>query len=93
MSACLFYVLYCGITKTYSWALLATLSAILIEGLVLMLYRGRCPFTTLAERLGAEKGSVTDIFLPRFMARNVFKFSTVLFAAELLLLGFGYLLK
>ena len=31
----------------------------------------RCPMTTLAESLGAEKGSVTDIFLPRWFARNL----------------------
>ena len=93
MLACLLYILYGGITKTYNWSLLVAISAILLEGLVLILNHGRCPFTTLAERLGAEDGSVTDIFLPHWMARNVFKLFTVLFAAELLLLGFGYLLK
>ena len=93
MSACLLYVLYAGITRTYNWALLVAISAIFIDGLVLILNHGRCPFTTLAEGLGAEKGSVTDIFLPHWMARHVFKFFTVVFAAELLLLGFGYFLK
>ena len=31
----------------------------------------RCPLTGLAERLGAEHGAVTDIFLPRWLAANV----------------------
>ena len=93
MSACLIYILYCGITRTYNWALLLAIGAILIEGLALLLNHGRCPFTTLAEKHGAEKGSVTDIFLPQWMARNVFRFSTVLFSAELVLLGLGYFLK
>ena len=30
-----------------------------------------CPLTPLAERLGAERGSVTDIFLPDWLARNL----------------------
>jgi hypothetical protein len=31
----------------------------------------RCPLTSLAEDLGATHGSVTDIFLPRRLARNL----------------------
>ncbi len=30
-----------------------------------------CPLTELAERYGAERGSVTDIFLPGWLARNL----------------------
>ena len=28
----------------------------------LLINKGRCPFTTMAEKQGAEKGSVIDIF-------------------------------
>jgi hypothetical protein len=31
----------------------------------------RCPLTSLAERFGAERGSVTDIYLPAWLARNL----------------------
>ena len=31
----------------------------------------RCPLTKVAERLGAEQGSVTDIYLPRWLAHNL----------------------
>ena len=93
MSACLIYILYCGITKTYDWTLLLAISAILINGLALLLNHGRCPLTTLAEKQGAEKGSVTDIFLPQWIARNVFRVSTVLFSAELVLLAFRYFIE
>ncbi len=31
----------------------------------------RCPLTGVAERLGAESGAITDIFLPKWLARNV----------------------
>ena len=86
----LLYILYCAITRTYNWILLLALIAIMINGLALLLNHMRCPLTTLAEKLGAEKGSVTDIFLPQWMARNVFRVSTVLFTAELVLLALGY---
>ena len=90
MSACLIYILYGGITKTFNWILLIVIVAIFVEGIALLLNKWRCPLTTLAEKYGAEKGSVTDIFLPPVIARNVFKVSTVLFAAELVLLGIRY---
>lgn len=31
----------------------------------------RCPLTGLAEDLGAQRGSVTDIFLPKWLAANI----------------------
>ena len=93
MSVCLLFVLYCGITRTYNWILLLAIGAILIEGAALVLNHWRCPLTTLAIKHGAEKGTVTDIFLPKWMARNVFYVSTVVFAISLVLLGLGYYMK
>jgi hypothetical protein len=40
--------------------------------------------------MGAEKGSVTDIFLPDIIARNIFRVSTPLFCAALVLLAVRY---
>ena len=93
MAVCLLYVLYCGITRTYNWILILAISAILIEGLALILNHWRCPLTTLANKLGAEKGSVTDTFLPSCITRNVFNISIVVFAISLVLLGLGYFTK
>jgi len=90
ISACLIYVLYCGITKTYNLMLVLAISAIIFEGVALLLNQGRCPLTTFTERQGAEKGSVTDIFLPAWMARNTFRISTVLFTTGIVLLAFRY---
>jgi hypothetical protein len=90
MSACLIYILYCGITRTFNWLLLVAIAAIMVEGMVLLFNHGRCPFTDLAEKAGATSGSVTDLFLPDWIALNTFKFSTVLFIAELVLLAVRY---
>ncbi len=92
MSICLFYVLYCAITRTYDWTLFTAMGVILIDGLSIALNRGRCPLTTLAEKHGAENGAVTHFILPAFCARYVFKFFTVLFAVEVIWLIFGYFL-
>ncbi len=90
MLACLLYILYAAITKTFNWILLLALVAIFTEGMVLIINKWRCPLTSLAEKYGAEKGAVTDMFCPGAISRNVFKIAIVLFPAELILLGIRY---
>jgi hypothetical protein len=47
----------------------------------------RCPLTGIAEDLGAESGSVTDIFLPKWLAANVANIYAPMFGVALLLHG------
>jgi len=90
MVACLVYILYCAIAGRYDWTLLFTLAAISLEGLVLLLNHGKCPFTDLARKYGDPNGSVTDIFLPMWCARHTFKISMVVVTIELIWLAWGY---
>lgn len=90
MCLSLFYILYGAVARIYDWTLLTAIVVILINGLAIVLNRGRCPLTTLAEKYGAENGAVTDIILPAWCARYVFKFFTVVSAVEVVLLSVGY---
>jgi hypothetical protein len=83
----IFVVLSCGVTyvlvsgatnRITRWTWIAVV-AIVVEGLVLVASGGRCPLTTVAERLGANHGSVSDIFLPRWFADRIFPICTTLF--------------
>jgi hypothetical protein len=47
------------------------LTAALGECLVFVANRGRCPLTDIVERLGADSGRVSDIFLPRWFADRI----------------------
>ena len=93
MVSCLGYILSCAIAGRYDWTLLVALGAICLEGLVLLLNKGRCPFTNLAEKYGAANGTVTDLFLPMWCARHTFKISTVVVIIELIWLAAGYFTK
>ena len=93
VSACVLYVLYCGITGTYNWVLLVAIGTVFIEGLVLLRNHFQCPITVLAREHGDERGTVTDMFLPRWLAPRVFPISTVLFAIGLTWLGINYFTK
>ena len=73
MLVCLFYILYAGVTGTFNVILVIAIATILIEGAAISLNKCQCPLTTLAEKHGAKKGSVADIFMPGIIARNLFK--------------------
>jgi hypothetical protein len=90
MVACLCYILYCAIAGIYDWTLLVALGAICLEGLVLLINNGKCPFTGLAEKYGAANGAVTDLFLPTWCSRHTFRISTVVVIIEIIWLAAGY---
>ena len=87
---CLGYLLFACVAGTFNILVLLSIISILLNGLLLLLNHGRCPFTTMAEREGAKRGSVTDIFLPDWVARNIFRVATPLFIIELIVLAIRY---
>ncbi|MEE9399334.1 MAG: hypothetical protein V3V23_03610 [Dehalococcoidales bacterium] len=93
MSTCVFYILYCGITKTYNRALLVAISAVLIEGVVLLFNKWQCPLANLAKKYGDERGAVTDMFFPSWFAPHVFRSCMVLFTIGMALLAVNYVIR
>jgi hypothetical protein len=68
---CALYVLYSGLADRASALTKLSIAVMVGEGLVLLSNGGRCPLTDLAEELGSEHGSVSDIFLPDCFASRV----------------------
>jgi hypothetical protein len=71
IEACVIYALYAGFAgRTDKRA--AAAGAVVAGEVLLFAGNGfRCPLTELAARLGAQSGSVTDIFLPKWFAHNL----------------------
>lgn len=57
------------------------------ENLVFAATGFRCPLTTVAESLGVEHGSVTDLYLPAGCARNRLAIGVALLGRELFVHG------
>lgn len=86
LSSTVLYVLYSGITghiTGYSWCAVA---AIIVEGLVLLLFKGSCPLTVMARRYSDSAKHNFDIFLPEWLAHYNKLIFTTLFAIGLLLM-------
>jgi hypothetical protein len=64
-------VLYAGFARRSDRRAGIAAGVVAAESLIFAGNGFRCPLTQVAERLGAERGSVTDIYLPRWFARNL----------------------
>ena len=71
IESCMAYVLYAGLARRSDRSAAIAAAVVAGESLIFVGNRCRCPLTQVAERLGAEQGSVTDIYLPHWLARNL----------------------
>jgi hypothetical protein len=71
IEACMLYLIVAGFARRTDRR--AAIAAAVVGGETLIFAANgfRCPLTDVAESLGAESGSVTDIYLPGWLARNL----------------------
>lgn len=79
------YLLYAGLTKRQGRATALAAAAVVAECVIFFGNGRRCPLTGVAEKLGAERGSVTDIYLPRWIAARIFTYNAPLVVVAALL--------
>ena len=72
LSLCVLYALYSGVFGLVTRWTYVSVALVVIEGVVLAASGGRCPLTLPAESLGARDGTVSDIFLPKWLADRIF---------------------
>ncbi len=87
LSFCVVYVLFSGVAdRVTPWTYVAIL-LLLVESIVLVAFRWTCPLTLLAERQGAIRGEVADIFLPKWFADRIFPICGTLFGIAVILVA------
>jgi hypothetical protein len=65
------YLIFSGITKRTNRLVTASAILVVAETAIFTVNGFTCPLTQLAESVGADSGSVTDIYLPRRLAENL----------------------
>lgn len=68
IESCMMYLLYSGFRRKSDRRAAIAAAVVGGESLVFAANGFHCPLTKVAESLGAERGGVTDIFLPRWFA-------------------------
>ena len=80
-------IYYAAVTRTHGTWLYVSLGALLVEGIVIVLNKGNCPFGHVSRRFGDNK-PFFELFLPPRIAKQMFKvnFVIVLIGCVLLLI-------
>jgi hypothetical protein len=71
VESCMAYVLYTGLAGRSDRRAAIAGTVVAAESLVFLGNGARCPLTGYAERLGDDHAQVTDIYLPKWLARNL----------------------
>ena len=74
------WLLLTGLANRRDRTVAVATGLVAVESAVFVLNDRVCPLTPLAERHGASRGSVSDIFLPDVVARTIPIWSTALLA-------------
>ena len=86
LSLCVVYALFSGVADRITMWTWVAVGLLFVESVVLAVSGWTCPLTILAERRGAVRGSVTDIFLPRWFADRIFPICGTLYGIALLII-------
>ena len=91
MVSVIVYVLYCGLAddvNVYTWI---AAGLVIAEGLVLLVFGGRCPLTILARAYSDSNRDNFDIFLPNWLARYNKTVFTTVYVVGLIVVGYRLL--
>jgi heme/copper-type cytochrome/quinol oxidase subunit 3 len=84
LSLCVLYALFSGLADRITTSTWVAVGLLLLESVVLVVSGWTCPLTLLAERQGALRGAVADIFLPRWLADRIFPICGTLYGVALI---------
>jgi hypothetical protein len=87
----IFYLYYAAITNNIDNRVWICIGLILLEGLVLLVFKMFCPITVIARKYSGSRKDNFDIFLPNWLARYNKLIYTSLFIIVLIILGFRVL--
>ncbi|MCL2842396.1 MAG: hypothetical protein FWE28_02875 [Oscillospiraceae bacterium] len=79
------YVLYAGMFNRVNILVWFCIGFVFIEGIILLICKGKCPFTLLAHKYTDDSSIGFDIFLPMWLAKNNKTIFSILFSVGLAL--------
>lgn len=87
----IFYLLYAVVVDQIDKWVWICIGLIVLEGLVLAIYRLRCPLTIVAEKYSDSKKDNFDIYLPNWLAKYNKEIYTTIFSIALVILVYRLL--
>jgi hypothetical protein len=66
----IFYILYAGIYYKIDFYLWVAVGLVILEGIILIIFKWKCPLTILGYKYNDNQETGFDIFLPKWLAKN-----------------------
>jgi hypothetical protein len=85
-SACILYVVYCGIAGKTNKSLWASIAIVFVIGLTYAVNGFECPVATVVHYLAGRR-DVSDILFPDWFARKIMPVSTIVYIAGIVLVA------
>lgn len=86
MASCVLYIFSAGMLGFINGYVHIAIAVIFLEGLILLIFKWRCPFTIIAQNYTQNREENFDIFLPRLLAKHNKNIFTTLFVIGLVLI-------
>jgi hypothetical protein len=87
----IFNLLYLAVTRSNSKLIWVDLGFILLEGVILVVYKMKCPLTVMARKYSDSTKDNFDIYLPAWLAKNNKLIYTSIVLAALVILIYNRL--
>jgi hypothetical protein len=79
------YVIYAGIMNKIDFYLFTAIGLVMLEGIILIIFKWRCPLTVLGYKYTENREVGFDIFLPKWLAKNNKAIFTTIFVIGVLI--------
>ena len=73
------YILYTGIRNRIDWITYISIAVVISEGIILLIFKWKCPMTIIAYKYTDNQESGFDIFIPKIIAKHNKAIFTTLF--------------
>lgn len=79
------YILYASISDIINIYLFISIGFVVLEGIILLIFRWKCPLTVIGYKYSHNHEVGFDIFLPKWLAKNNKLIFTTIFAIGVLI--------
>lgn len=83
----IFYIVYAGMFDKINVLTFIAIGLVVLEGIILLIFKWRCPFTVVGYKYSDTKETGFDIFLPKWLAKHNKIIFTIIFLAGLILVA------
>jgi hypothetical protein len=89
----IFYLLYAVLKNKIDILVWICVGLVCVEGLILAIFRLRCPLTIVAEKYSDSRKDNFDIYLPNWLAKYNKAIYTSIFVISLIILAFRLIIN